>query len=261
MAKKIAIAIHKGGVGKTTSAKNIAAGMAMRGKRTLIVDLDEQANATKGMGVDPASLPATLNDLFANPKLDPREVIVATPYEGLHLLPGHPDLAKTETGMALQRADPNQPDPIGSLRSILEPLEGEYDYIIFDTPPSINYMTINALAAADELLIPAAASAYTEDGLTRTLEAYERAKKSYNPALVLRGVLVTRVKRTNASAQVFGDISRAYAGTTLPQAIVESTAVDEAEQLNQPVVHYDPSNVAAAGYMVIVDLLIGGATK
>lgn len=261
MAKKIAIAIHKGGVGKTTSAKNIAAGMAIRGQRTLIVDLDEQANATKGLGIDPATLAATLNDLFANPDLDPHDVIIETQYEGLHLLPGHHTLAKTETGMALQRADPNQPDPIGSLRSILEALEGDYDYIVFDTPPSINYMTINALAAADELLIPAAASAYSEDGLTRTLEAYERARKTYNPSLKLRGVLVTRVKRTNASAQVFGDISRAYTGKTLPQAIVESTAVDEAEQLNQPVVHYDPENVAAAGYMKIVDLLIRGDAK
>src|SRR5438105_9964481 len=105
MAKKIAIAIHKGGVGKTTTAKNIAAALALRGKRTLLVDLDEQANATKGLGIDPLTLPGTLNDLFADPNRDPGSVLVATMVEGLHLMPAHPDLAKTETGMALQRAD------------------------------------------------------------------------------------------------------------------------------------------------------------
>lgn len=90
MAKKIAVVIHKGGVGKTTTAKNIAAALAMRGKRTLLVDLDEQANATKGLGVDPLSLTATLNDLFADPTRDPASVLLATMLEGLHLMPAHP---------------------------------------------------------------------------------------------------------------------------------------------------------------------------
>src|SRR5437763_774513 len=109
MAKKIAIAIHKGGVGKTTTAKNIAAALALRGKRTLLVDLDEQANATKGLGINPLVLEATLNDLFADPNRSASSVLVATMVEGLHLMPAHPDLAQTETGIALQRADPNAP--------------------------------------------------------------------------------------------------------------------------------------------------------
>ncbi len=97
MARKIAVAIHKGGVGKTTTAKNVAAALAMRGKRTLLVDLDEQANATKGLGIDPAALEATINDLFADPDRDPGSVLLMTLVEGLHLMPAHPDLAKTET--------------------------------------------------------------------------------------------------------------------------------------------------------------------
>jgi chromosome partitioning protein len=111
MAKKIAIAIKKGGVGKTTTAKNLAAAMAIKGHRTLLIDLDQQANATKGLGFDPEGLDATLNDLFADPTRDAASVALKTPIADLHLIPGHPHLAKTETGMAFQRADPSAPDP------------------------------------------------------------------------------------------------------------------------------------------------------
>lgn len=258
MARKIAIAIHKGGVGKTTTAKNLAAAFALQGKRTLLVDLDEQANATKGLGVNPLSLPATINDLFANPTLDPMAAILNTGITGLHLLPAHPDLSKTETGMAFLRSDPNNPDPVTTLRLLITPLNDAYDFILFDTPPSLNYMTINALAAADEVIIPAAASAYSEDGLKRTWDAYERAKQSYNPNLQQPYVLVTRTKRTNASSVVLEGINGAYLQRVIPQLIVESTAVDEAEQLQQPVVTYAPDNPAAQGYLNVATILIRG---
>jgi chromosome partitioning protein len=119
------------------------------GHRVLLADLDEQANVTQGLGVSPAALGVTINDLFANPSLDPRSVIIPTQVDGLHLLPGHPNLAKTETGMTLQRADPNGADPILALKDILSAVEDDYDYMVLDTPPSIKYMTNNALAAAD----------------------------------------------------------------------------------------------------------------
>ncbi|MER0445973.1 ParA family protein [Streptomyces sp. Edi4] len=255
MAKKIAIAIHKGGVGKTTTAKNIAAALALAGHATLLVDLDEQANATKGLGIDPADLTVTLNDLFTSPEVDPSSAVLTTAIEGLHLIAGHPNLARTETGMAFQRADPTAPDPIEALRTILSALDDRYDFIILDTPPSLNYMTINALAAADELVIPAAASAYSQEGLSRTIEAHERAVGSYNPTLRLRGILITRVKRTNASSAVLDGIGEAYSGLVIPQLIVESTSVDEAEQLNQPVVLYDPESPAAQGYKRVAEIL------
>ena len=255
MAKKIAIAIHKGGVGKTTTAKNLGAAFALMGRRTLLVDLDEQANATKGLGLDPSTLPVSLNDLFARPELDPQTVVLETVVPGLHLLPAHPDLSMTEKGMTIQRADIGKPDPSGALRAILAPLESAYDIILFDTPPSLNFMTINALAAADEVLIPAAASAYTEDGITRTWTAYEWARSSYAPSLLRARILVTRVKRTNASGAVFDGVKQQYLDAMIDQIIPESTVVDEAEQLHKPVVLYDPESPAAKAYKRVAEII------
>lgn len=258
MARKIVIAVHKGGVGKTTSAKNLAAALALMGKRTLLIDLDEQANATVGMGVDPNSLEKTLNDLFIDPNLDPQAVLVATGVDNLHLLPAHSSLSNTETGMAMQRADPNAPDPIFTLKAIIEPLESLYDYMVFDTPPSLNYMTYNALTAADELIIPAAASAYSEKGVETTWNAYEQVKARHNPGLERARVLVTRVKRTNASTEVLSGLKDKHAEAVIPQLIAESTAVDEAEQTFQTVVTYDRSNPAAEGYIEVARIIENG---
>src|SRR2546429_9767966 len=123
MAKKIAIAIHKGGVGKTTTATNLAAALALRGLRTLLVDLDEQANATKGLGFDPGALPGTLFHIFDNPNLEVWSAVFEAGLPKLHILPAHANLARTEKGMTLQAADLDAPDPRVALRSLLAPLE------------------------------------------------------------------------------------------------------------------------------------------
>jgi chromosome partitioning protein len=232
--------------------------LALKGHKTLLVDIDEQANATTGMGVKPAELSATLNDLFADPNRQPESVIIPNIIENLDLLPAHPSLSATEVGMALQRTDPTLPDPVYTLKSILEPLEDTYEYIILDTPPSLGFMTLNALATANEVIIPAAASAYSEGGVTNTWQAVAKAQQSYNPGLKQPKILVTRVKRTNASGGVLEGLKEDYLNSVIPQFIVESTAVDEAEQLNQPVVVYDPENVAAKGYIQVAEIISNG---
>jgi chromosome partitioning protein len=255
VARKIAVVIHKGGAGKTVSTRNIGAALALLGKRTLIVDLDEQANATQGFVYDPKTLAVTLNDLFKDPNLDPLKVLLGTQVENLHLLPAHENLSNTETGMALQRADPNAPDPIDTLKTLLIPLEQYYDFILFDTPPSVNYMTINALAAADEVIIPSAASSYNEQGLKKTWQTYERAKGSYNPKLKTPRILITRVKRTNASANVRASVDEGFREYVMEPTIAEVTTVDEAEQLHQLVVLYDPYGAASEGYKKVAEIL------
>jgi chromosome partitioning protein len=258
MAKKIVIAIHKGGVGKTTTAKNLAAALAKHNKRVLLVDLDQQSNATRGLGIDPDALRYTVNSLFVDPNLDATEVVMSTSVEDLDILAGHSDLGKTETGMALQAVNPLAANPVSTFREILRPLENLYDFIVIDTPPALGYMTHNALAASDTLIIPAAAAAYTEHGVSAMWGAFKSAQTVYNPNLKTAHILVTRVKRTNASDNVLEGLKEEHSNAIMPQLIVESTAVDEAEQLGQTVVTYDPKNPAAIGYLNVAEILING---
>jgi chromosome partitioning protein len=145
MARKIVVTLRKGGSGKTTTAINLATALHGLGRRTLLIDLDPQANATLAVGIDPTALQKHVEHLFTTLDTQPEDVIVRAPF-GLPVLPSHPDLSRTEAGMKATQ--------VGMLRGLLEPLEAAYDVVVIDTPPSESYLTVNALVAADEVIIP-----------------------------------------------------------------------------------------------------------
>ena len=177
MAKKIAITLRKGGSGKTTTAVNLAAALQQKGKNVLLVDLDPDANATLAVGVDPTTLSKHINHLFTSIDVQPQEVITQTNF-GLPILPSHPDLASTQSGMKATQ--------VGLLRSLLAQLESSYDIIILDTPPAESYMAVNALVAADEVLIVLQAHFLALQGLSHALTKSSKCEVASTQTCTLR---------------------------------------------------------------------------
>jgi len=240
MARKIAITLRKGGSGKTTTAVNLAAALHPMGKRVLLVDLDPQANATLAVGIDPTTLPRNINHLFTTIDTTPQAVIVTTGF-GLPLLPSHPDLAMTEGGMKATQ--------VGVLRGILEPLEDEDDLIVLDTSPSESYLTVNALAAADEVIIPLQTHYLALQGLAQAITQVEQVRNGLNPRLTIAGILPTLVNaRTNISRAVLDDARRNYAALLYPFGIEYSVKHSEASLVGQPLVIYEPQHQGALAY-------------
>lgn len=253
MAKKIAITLRKGGSGKTTTAVNLATALHQKGKKTLLVDLDPQANATISVGIDPLQLKANINDLFTNINIKTEEVIIKTSF-GLDILPSHPDLAETEAGMRATQ--------IGLLRGLLEPIEGLFDYIVIDTPPAESYLTVNALATADEVIIPLQTHYLAMRGLQEAIEEIEQVKNGLNPNLKLAGILPTMVNnRTNIAKIVLEEVSRVYKDFVYPFRIDFSVKHTEATLAGIPLVLYDPKHQGSLAYLKLADLVIKGGKK
>ncbi len=241
MAHKIAITLRKGGSGKTTTAVNLAAGLHQLGKRALLVDLDPQANATLAVGIDPTTLPKNINHLFTSIDTAPADVVTPTSF-GLPLLPSHPDLALTESGMKATQ--------VGMLRGLLEPLEEDYDLIIMDTPPSESYLAVNALAAADNVIIPLQAHYLALQGLAQAMTQVEQVRNGLNPRLNVAGILPTLVNaRTNISRAVLDEVRRNYAEVLYPFGIEYSVKHSEASLAGQPIILYDPQHQGSQAYM------------
>jgi cellulose biosynthesis protein BcsQ len=222
MARKIAVAIRKGGSGKTTTSINLATALLHKGQRVLLVDTDDQANATMGVGLNPSELSPTLNDLFANPQADPHTAIHQA-YFGLHILPAHDNLARSEANM--------EPDDVFLLRPILVKLESDYDFIVIDTPPTGGYLARNALAAADEVIIPVRAGAFSRGGLSKALATIEKARRS-NPTLKVHGILPVSVDNTQFAADLLEEIGD-HPATIYPRHVPRTTYVDQANELGR----------------------------
>lgn len=250
MTKIIAVTLRKGGSGKTTTAVNLATALHLKGKKTLLVDLDPQANATISVGIDSMALPRHINTLFTDINTKTSEAIVTTSF-GLPLLPSHPDLADTEAGMRATQ--------IGLLTGLLEPVKQDYDYIVIDTPPAESYLTVNAMAVADEIIIPLQAHYLAMRGLQDIIDETEQVKKGLNPTLKVAGILPTMVhNRTNVAKTVIEAVTESYKGLLYPLQVEFSIKHAEATLAGLPIVIYDPTHQGSIVYMKLADIVMKG---
>ena len=248
MARKIAVVLRKGGSGKTTTAVNLAAALHKKNKKTLLIDLDPQANATISVGIDPIELKKHVNNLFTDINIQPEETIMKTGF-GLFILPSHPDLADTEAGMKATQ--------VGLLRGILQPIEELFDFIIIDTPPSESYLTVNALAAVDEVIIPLQAHYLAMRGLREVLEEIEQVKRGLNPNLKIAGILPTMVnKRTNMARTVLETVIETYKELVYPFQVDFSIRHTEASLAGLPIILYRPEHQGSQAYLQLADYIL-----
>jgi chromosome partitioning protein len=247
MTKIIAIANQKGGVGKTTTSVNLAAALAVSGKKVLLVDLDPQANATSGVSVE-ATNGSIYECLMQGCLID--GVIIPTEINGLWILPSKADLVGAEVELSTVE------DREGVLKRVLRGIEG-YDFIMLDCPPALGLLTINALVAASNLIVPVQCEYFAMEGLGRLLGNVERIRESFNPALDLLGIVLTMYdSRINLSRQVQDEIRGYFKEKVFQTVIPRNVALAEAPSHGKPVLSYNAASSGAKAYLDLVQELL-----
>ena len=250
MAHVVAIINQKGGVGKSTTAINLAACLGDLGKRVLVVDFDPQGNATSGFGVDKDSLESDVYDSLMN-DVPLSEVVVSSPVEGVFVAPATIQLAGAEIELVSVMARESV------LRYVLEPVRDVYDYVFVDCPPSLGLLTVNALVAADSLLIPIQCEFYALEGLSKLLESMRMVKGRLNPSLSIFGVVMTMFDvRTTLSRQVVGEV-RDYFGDQVFQTVIpRNVKLSEAPSHGLPINRYAPSSKGSQAYCELAEEVV-----
>jgi len=247
--RRIAVVNQKGGVGKTTTSINMAAALAVAEKKVLLVDIDAQANATSGLGVDNRSLQMSTYDVLSEPSCL-KQAIRSTQVACLDLLPASLDLA----GLEIELIDAQGRE--SRLRDALDALNN-YDYVIIDAPPSLGLLTLNALVAAQGVIIPVQCEYYSLEGLSKLVDTLNRVREALNPNLEIFGVLLTMYdSRTNLAEQVAGEVKKHFADKVFSTTIPRNIRLAEAPSFGQTILHYDINSRGAQAYLELAKEVI-----
>jgi chromosome partitioning protein len=255
MAQVISISNQKGGVGKTTSAVNLAASLAAAGHRTLLVDVDPQGNATSGVGIDPRARPGSMYDVLV--RGEPlASVIRPTDVPRLALAPAHVDLVGAELELVAIPARETR------LKAALAPVRARYDFVLIDCPPSLGLITLNALAAADAVLVPVQCEYYALEGLGQLTRTVDLVRRQINPALELLGIVLTMAdRRNNLSQQVSAEVRAHFGEKVFGVVIPRNVTLAEAPSHGRPVLLYNIASCGAQAYLELAREVIGRSRR
>jgi chromosome partitioning protein len=258
MSTVFAVVNQKGGVGKTTTAVNLAASLALNGKRTLLVDLDPQGNATSGVGIDKRTVgragsgaPCSAYDMLIN-EIPAAEAVIPTGIRNLSLIPSNLDLAGAEIELIPRIARETV------LRAALEPIKPEFDYVFIDSPPSLGLLTINALVAADSAIVPIQCEYYAMEGVSQLVKTVNIVRRQLNPVLEIGLVVMTMYdNRVKLNQQVVEEVRAAFPEKVARRLVPRNVRIAESPSHGLPVVEYDPRSRGAVAYEEIAKEILG----